>query len=94
MLPDNKIIDKRRGKPMAYTSMAHSHRSKSPTRLQSKQCERCAYDRAEISWDVKLKSMNGKETTKDAGGRGQTLFGVEALRGRYDDMMGWVTIWQ
>jgi len=93
MLPDNKIIDERRGKPKVFELMKHRHQA-APNELEKKQCERCGYDIAEKSWDAKLESMDGKETTKDASGRGQTLFGVEALRGRYDDMMGWATIWQ
>lgn len=86
------------GKSKAFEEMKHNH-DKEPTRLESKQCERCRYDTAEESLTEKIKSLKDTETTKlfdrDGLPKGTAKFqNLHVLRGRFDDVMGWTISWR
>lgn len=97
MISKEKIIDSMSGKPKAFEEIKHEH-VKAPTRLQSLQCERCRYDRAEESLLEKIDSLKDDEVTKlfDSKGvpKGIAKFqNLHVLRGRLDDVIGWTISW-
>jgi len=97
MIPRNKIIDPRYGKEKAYTELTHAH-EKNPNRLQEKECLRCVFENTEKSMDDHCKSMNGTETTKSKNPAGNiqtyTFKHITIVRGKFDDVIGWSTVWQ
>jgi len=65
---------------------------------QNLQCLHCKFDRAEQSLKDKIKDLNNnsKKNWKDINGisHTSTIQELKVLRGRYEDVIGWVISWQ
>lgn len=100
MLPRGKIKDNRYDLDKAFEELKHKHPigADKPTRLDSMTCQRCKFDKAEDSLTDKIKNMKQTDTVrrKNSAGNMQTYTFKEmkVKRGRFDDCMGWVIIWQ
>lgn len=98
-LNKTQVEDSMSGKPKAFEEIEHSHKSEQPTRLEKVRCERCHYDIAEQSFIDIAKNTDSKIKTKVFDNKGvlintATLKKIVAVRGRFDDCIGWNWIWQ
>jgi len=94
MIPKNKVTDMKGLK--AYEEIKHTHKDK-PTRLESKQCQRCRFDTAEQSLTDHLKNHSGKYKTRKVEGGPiieVDLVELEVVRGSFDDCIGWTCSWR
>ena len=92
MIPQKLVIDSMMDKPKAFQEIKHSHDGK-PTRLESKQCDRCHFDIAEQSLIDKIKQLKPTDKTKDKAGKVYTFKEIRVHRGRFDDCVAWDIIW-
>lgn len=98
MIQKEKFFDSRDDKPKAFEEIQHIHKE-DPTRLQSKECDRCRYDLRELSMQEKKESIKDNETTstiKPDGTPGPraSLRKMTVVRGRFDDVIGWALEWR
>lgn len=96
MITKEKIIDSMFGKPKAFELLKHGH-SKTANILEKKICERCRYDVAEQSLADHIKNHKDADTIKSVDKNGNGVTGVFknmiVIRGRFDDVIGWVKNW-
>lgn len=89
------LQDDRFGKEHAFEEMKCNHTDKN--RLSMKNCERCQYDERELECETLIDNLNGNEkcTQLDENGLPQekSLIGLKIMRGRYDDVVGYVWSW-
>lgn len=78
-------------KSKAYEEIKHQHEGK-PTRLESKQCQRCKFDVAELSMVDFIKNLNVTKPFVDPDGS-HTFVKMVVHRGHLDDCVSWDTLW-
>jgi len=96
LIPDNKFEDVMKNKPKAFEEIEHIHK-KTPTRLQSKQCDRCKFDLRELSMEAKKEELETNTKTnmikKDGSTVVKTIKNMKVHRGGFDDVIGWSLEW-
>jgi len=80
--------------PKAFEEIKHTGHGDNPTRLETKQCQRCKFDVAENSLTDKIKSLSDKSKSVNASGAPVTFKMLTVVRGRFDDCIGWTIQWR
>lgn len=92
----DKLKDDRFGKTHAFEEMPCNH--KDNTRLDMVNCLRCQYNERELESETLIDSLTGYEkcTQTDQAGNPQekSLKGLKIVRGRYDDVIGYLWSWE